>query len=232
MFMNRALLSVIFLIAMVAAASSQGYMGTVTTGTGIIPAITVGSGKYSGTSVGAVSSLVNLTGSWSVDLKDQTARHLELQIFQDGDLMVGSGEMTAEGSSQKVTAAGSMTADRAMLFVSLIDSQQTYRLELASSGMSLSGEYDALNAAGLRSTGTATGSIISTAGSRQATVLGQGVNPSATSGAFVGNAVKSLDEASSSSERLTTSRSFYQTSNGQTTTTYDGNTATSSYSNS
>jgi len=50
-------------------ASSQGYMGTVSTGTGILSPLTVGFDASSPVVMGAISSQVNLTGSWSLDLK-------------------------------------------------------------------------------------------------------------------------------------------------------------------
>lgn len=227
MLTKRALLSGLLLMSLAFAASSQGYMGTVTTGTGIIPPVTVGSGSTSGASLGAASSLVNLTGSWSVDLRDLQNKHLELQIFQDRELIVGSGELTAEGSSQRVAAAGFVAGDRPTLFVSLTEGQQAYRLQLSSSGTAIAGEYEALTAGGNRWSGTATGSVAFAAGPGQATILGKGVNPGASLGAFVGNAVKSLDEASGT-EHTTMSRSFFQTSNGQTTSTSEGTTVTSS----
>ena len=64
----KAILIALLFICLAANASSQGYMGTVSTGTGIVPALTVGKGSISASNVGAISSRANLTGSWALDL--------------------------------------------------------------------------------------------------------------------------------------------------------------------
>jgi len=109
---NRMLIAVSLFIFFATLASSQGYMGTVSTGTGIVPPLTVGLGSTSGANVGALSSQANLTGSWSIDLKGQKIRHLDLQMLQENDLIMGYGQMTADGRSQSVAAAGSVAGDR------------------------------------------------------------------------------------------------------------------------
>ena len=97
MALNKISIALILFISLIAIASSQGYMGTVTTGTGIVPPLTVGKGAISPASVGALSTQLNLTGSWSVDLKGSEIRHLDLQMFQESDLIMGSGLMLAGG---------------------------------------------------------------------------------------------------------------------------------------
>lgn len=170
-------------------ASSQGYMGTVSTGTGIIPAITVGKSLISMSSVGAISTQANLTGGWSMDLKGSENRHLDLQVYQEKDLLLGSGQMSDQQGSLGVTASGSVKGDGLTVFVYAVDAQQVFRLKLSLSGVSLAGEYESLaKGAGIES-GTATGQAISAASSSQTTVLGKSVSPSATSGARVGSAV-------------------------------------------
>ena len=108
----KTILIVLLFLSLVGNASSQGYMGTVSTGTGIIPALTVGKGSIPASSLGAISSLANLTGSWSLDLKGPRIRHLGLQIYQENDLVLGSGQMSADGSGLAATAAGSVSGDR------------------------------------------------------------------------------------------------------------------------
>jgi hypothetical protein len=68
-------------------------MGTVTTGTGKVPPLTVGKGTISSANTGALSTEANLTGSWSADLKGSQVRHLDLQVFQESDLIMGTGQM-------------------------------------------------------------------------------------------------------------------------------------------
>lgn len=185
----KVILIVLLSLTLAVNASSQGYMGTVSTGTGIIPAITVGKSLISASSVGAISTQANLTGSWSMDLKGSEKRHLDLQVYQETDLVLGSGQMSDQQGSLGVTAAGSVVGDGLTVFVFVVDTQQVFRLKLSLSGVSLAGEYESLaKGAGIES-GTATGQVTSAAVSGQTTVLGKSVSPSATSGARVGSAV-------------------------------------------
>ncbi|MCX6672733.1 MAG: hypothetical protein NTY37_03025 [Methanothrix sp.] len=193
----KAILIVLLFISLVANASSQGYMGTVSTGTGIVPALTVGKGSISASHVGAISSLANLTGSWALDLKGTQIRHFDLQMYQEDDLILGAGQLSADQSGLAVTAAGSVAGDRPTIFISLIDTGQVFRLKLSVSGEALAGEYDSLSPAQSRQSGTVTGRITLAAKKSPATTLGKSVNPSATAGAWVGRATESISKSSS-----------------------------------
>jgi hypothetical protein len=186
----KAILIALLFICLVANASTQGYMGTVSTGTGIIPALTVGKGSISASQVGAISSRANLTGSWALDLLGTQTRHFDLQMYQEDDLILGSGR-SQDQSDLAVTAAGSVAGDRPTIFISLIDSSQVFRLKLSVSGDALAGEYDSLSQTESRQSGTVTGRITLTAKKSPATALGKSVNPSATAGAWVGRATES-----------------------------------------
>jgi hypothetical protein len=186
----KAILIALLFICLVANASTQGYMGTVSTGTGIIPALTVGKGSISASQVGAISSRANLTGSWALDLLGTQTRHFDLQMYQEDDLILGSGR-SQDQSGLAVTAAGSVAGDRPTIFISLIDSSQVFRLKLSVSGDALAGEYDSLSQTESRQSGTVTGRITLTAKKSPATALGKSVNPSATAGAWVGRATES-----------------------------------------
>lgn len=221
-------ISILLLISLALQGSSQSYMGTVSTGTGILTPLTVGSSAYSGASVGSLSSQANLTGSWSLDLKGQQVRHFDLQVFQLRDLIQGSGSMSSGAAGQKLTAAGSVAGNRPTIFISFIDQPVAFRLELSASGTSLAGRYDSLSADGNSESGTVTGSMALAAGQSQPTNLGTGTNPSATTGAYVGAAAKNLDTTGSTGT-LTESRSFYQTSTGQGTTSSEGTSVSSTY---
>lgn len=209
--------ALILFISLIMNASSQGYMGTVSTGTGIVPALTVGKSLIPTSNVGAISSLSNLTGSWDLDLKGTQIRHFSLQMYQADDLILGSGQMSAGQAGLAVNAAGSVAGDRPTIFVSLIDAKQAFRLKLSVSGASLAGEYDSLSAAGLREAGTVTGRITFAAGMSQVTPLGKSVNPSATSGAWVGRATQSMPgkNEDGSNGHFTEKKSIYKSSNGQ-----------------
>lgn len=189
---NSAIILMLFM-GLVASAFSQGYMGTVSTGTGIIPALTVGKGPISAAPVGSGSSQANLTGSWSLDLKDGGIRHLDLQMYQQGDLIYGAGQMASGQNNQSVTASGSVAGDRPTIFVSTIDAGQAFRLKLSVSGESLAGEYDFISSGQSRESGTLTGRISFASQKSQATALGKSISPSATSGAWVGKIAQSIN---------------------------------------
>jgi len=186
---NRAIIIVLLSLILAFNASSQGYMGTVSTGTGIIPAITVGKSLISSSSVGSISSQANLTGVWSMDLKGSEKRHVDLQVYQEKDLVLGSGQMSSQQGPMAVTVAGSVAGDGLTVFIFAIDSEQVFRVKLSLSGVSLAGEYESLSRAQSTESGTATGQVALAEGSGQATALGKSVSPSATSGARVGSAV-------------------------------------------
>jgi hypothetical protein len=236
--MIRGLLSILFLLCLVIQASSQGYLGTVSTGTGIESPITVGSGAApQGASVGASATQANLTGTMSLNLIDGVASQLNLDIFQSGDLLLGYGNMTMGTGSQRVTAAGSLTSNGITLYVSAVDVPEVYRLEITGSGAALAGRYQAFIANGPAWSGTVTGVSDQILSYRPATTLGRGVNagsigttigqPAGTLGTAIGQPivgqpvgvfVQPID-----SNNLTRNRSFFSSSNGQTqTTTSDG----------
>jgi hypothetical protein len=194
--MNRTLLMAIFLICLVSLVSSQGYMGTITTGTGIVPPIIVGSSSEGAESVGALSSLANLTGIWSIDLKDSEMKHIDLEVWQNRELIIGYGNITGDGADEKVTASGVLAGASPNIFITVVDRPEVYRLDLSSSGTSISGIYDAIAAGGARWSGTATGSIDlsspSSSGIGRAAAITRASNPAISSGAFVGKAAQAL----------------------------------------
>ena len=227
--------AIVLFFFLAAQAFSQGYMGTVTTGTGIVPPLTVGSGAIEGATVGAVAQSANLSGSWSIDLKGPSSEHLDLQVFQSQDLITGKGLMTAGSTSQSVIVAGSLPAERPTLFVSPVDGEEVIRLQLSLSGAELTGGYDALTQEGSRWSGTASGGIVFASGQKQATVVGRAANEKAYSGAFVGRSVPGQDERKEA-PLITKNVSVYEIAGGQgvmtpqeTTVTSGGATVTSSY---
>jgi len=218
---NGILIAVILFVCLSAQASSQGYMGTVTTGTGIVPPLTVGKSTSTTANVGALSSLANLTGSWSVDLKGAQIRHLDLQMFQKSDLILGSGKMNSGGVSLPVVAAGSAAGNGQIIFISIIDNSEVFRLTFSSPGTALAGKYGSLSAAGVSESGTMTGSIVLAPKQNQLNALGNSTNPSATLGAWVGKTAQSQNEESGSGH-VTEKKSIYKSSTGQGTSTSYG----------
>ncbi len=224
--MIKELLSISFLLCLVIQASSQGYLGTVSTGTGIESPITVGSGAApQGASVGAAAAQANLTGTMSLNLIDGVVRQLNLDIFQSGDLLLGYGNMTTPTGSQRVTAAGSMMTNGMTLYISAVDVPEVYRLEITGSGASLAGRYQAFIANGTAWSGTVTGVSDQILSYRPMTTLGGGAGagslgttigqPAGTSGTTVGQSVGTF-VSPMDSNTLTRNRSFYSSSNGQT----------------
>ena len=193
-------ISLILLICFAANASSQGYMGTVATGTGTVPALTVGKSSISTSELGALSGQPNLTGTWSLDLNGPFIRHIDLQAIQKGDFIMGTGLM--DKGTTSVTAAGSVAAGGATLFVCQADGGMALRLYLTVSGTSLAGEYDLLSADGPYASGTVTGSMnpsvqlrhVTPLGGSSRTSAGTSANSGAGTGAFVGSAVQSIQE--------------------------------------
>jgi len=139
--------------------------------------------------------------------------------------------MSVDQRGLAVNAAGFVTGDRPTIFISLIDTKQVFRLKLSVSGASLAGEYDSLSVAGPREFGTVTGHITLAAGKRQVTLLGKSVNPSATSGAWVGRATQSMPSQNEdgSNGHFTEKKSIYKSSSGQGVSSAEDSQITSSY---
>ncbi len=187
-------IALILFICFSSGVSSQGYVGTVSTGTGIIPAITVGKSAVSSTEIGAVSTQSNLSGSWSLDLKGSFAGHIDLQINQNGDFIMGSGLLSSEKGTSSVTAAGSMSSNSPTVFICPVDGKEAFRLYLSVSSTSLSGKYDSLSSDGSFASGTVTGSMILIEDDSQVKDLSGSTGSNVSSGAWVGSAAKNTQE--------------------------------------
>lgn len=167
-------------------------MGTISTGTGILEPITVGKSTISPARAGAISMQENLSGSWTLDLKGQESRHFDLQVVHKGDLIAGLGKMSSGQGSQSVAVAGYVSGNQPIIFINGIDRAQTFRIMLTYSGSSLAGKYDFISQDAASESGTATGQMTLTAPASRAKVLGNGTNPSASAGAYVGSATKGI----------------------------------------
>ena len=189
---SKAILIAVLFLCLSAGAYSQGYMGTVSTGTGILEPITVGKSTISPASVGAISMQENLSGSWALDLRGRESMHFDLQVVQKGDMIAGSGQMSSGQESQAVAVAGYMSGDSPTIFISGVDPVHTFRIRLSHSGSSLSGEYDFISQDAAAESGTATGQMTLTAPAGHTKLLGNGTSPSGSAGAYVGSATKSI----------------------------------------
>lgn len=219
---NRILLSVLILICLASQALSQGYAGTVTTGTGIVPPLKVGSSTATAANIGSFAQS-NLAGAWSIDLKDVKLQHLELNMLQNREVLMGYGNITTDDGSQRVTAAGYASGNEMDLFVSAIDGSLMYRLELSPSGKSITGKYNAYSADGGVLSGTAMGSLSSSAALSDKVPVALGKDLSQTPSKDVRNSAVTSESTqgatSSGPDHAIKSRSFYSTySNGQATT--------------
>ncbi|HWQ18954.1 MAG TPA: hypothetical protein VN455_04195 [Methanotrichaceae archaeon] len=120
------------------------------------PVATLGTGS----SIGSVGSSVpaasfNATGTWSLELKDYMERSLKLTLYQIGDVVTGYGNLDSGTKSTDVAAAGSVSGGSVDLFVSPAGGLSVYRMRLAQSGQSLSGDYQAYSSDGAVWSGTA-----------------------------------------------------------------------------
>ena len=189
---SKAIPIAVLFLCLSAGAYSQGYMGTVSTGTGILEPITVGKSMISTARMGAISMQQNLSGSWALEFRGRESRHFDLQVLHKGDLIAGSGQMSSGQESQAVAVAGYVSGDSPIIFLSGVDRVQTFRVKLSYSGSSLSGQYDFISLDGAAESGTVTGQMALTAPTSQVTVLGNATNPGASAGAYVGSATKGI----------------------------------------
>lgn len=189
---NKAILIAVLFLCLSASVSSQGYMGTISTGTGILEPLTVGKNAISTARVGAISMQENLSGSWVLDLKGSDSRHFELQVLHKGDLIAGLGQMSSAQGIQAVSVAGYVSGNSPIIFIIGSDRTQTFQVKLSYSSGSLSGEYDFISQDAAPESGTATGQMTLIAPASSAKILGKGINPSGTAGAYVGSATKSI----------------------------------------
>lgn len=213
---ERLLLLTLVLVCLASQASSQGYAGTVTTGKGIIPSLRVGSGEA------ASGAPANLAGVWSLDLLDSKKRHMELNIQQGEEDLIGAGNITADENSRQVMATGNISGNNIGLSASVIDSPEVYSLQVTRSGTYLAGKYDVYSSGVLAQSGTVRGSVKpAVALDNKATVI-LGNYPNITLPVDVERAAatqESIQGASNNLNHKIEKRSFSSTgNNGQITT--------------
>jgi hypothetical protein len=177
-------IAILIMLILLAGAASQGYMGTVSTGRGILTPITVGEEESSQAQVG-LSGGLNLTGSWSADLKGRPARHLDLEMFQQDDLVMGSGQLSSEGRSINITVAGSVGTKDLMVFVMPVGGEEVLRMELSASKTAITGVYEIFSRGMPIESGTLTGSVILSASQdKEITIISAATPLSAASSSY------------------------------------------------
>jgi hypothetical protein len=98
-------------------------------------------------------------GSWSFTLSDVVTRYLQLNLYQNGDAVFGSGELKDNGFTTPVTAGGTVLGDQMALFVTPTGSQNLYRFSLTIRPGSMDGDY-IFTSQGITQPGVAFGSLI------------------------------------------------------------------------
>jgi|GEM_PF-3348987 len=129
---------------------------------------------------------VNVSGMWTFTLQDDLIRRLDLALFQNGNAILGYGNLASENNTQGVTAGGSMANGKVNLLITSQGGLSMYRLDLTPSESSLSGSYSAFTSSGDTWSGTASGSI-------------PGQQPKTRSGAELGTEVQSPLESTAQS---------------------------------
>jgi hypothetical protein len=91
------------------------------------------------------SPAVSVAGNWTFQLRDSKNRFLALTLFQSENAIFGTGNINDGGDTMKVSASGSVAADKLSLDVISSGTINLYRLKLNLSGDSASGEYRAFS---------------------------------------------------------------------------------------
>jgi hypothetical protein len=98
----------------------------------------------------------NVTGPWSLDLRDRVRRHLDLALVQSSDAIMGYGLLTSENDSCRVAASGSQSGGRLSLTVMPVDRLDLYKLDLSKDAHT-QGTYTACSSDGDTWSGEITG---------------------------------------------------------------------------
>jgi hypothetical protein len=92
-----------------------------------------------------ISRAASIAGNWSFRLRDSKNRVLALKLFQSENAVFGTGTINDGGDTLKVSASGSVAADKLSLDVISSGTISLYRLALILKGDSASGEYRAFS---------------------------------------------------------------------------------------
>ena len=200
-----ALLSTVLLTCLVLQASSQSYSSSKSTQPVALGSISTSSSTVSGTSstttgtapvrsgvpviigsnavntsssasgVPLGTSVLNLTGTISLDLADFASRNLNLNLIQNSGVVLGQGSLVSGNETLPVTASGSLNGNTLDLFVTPTAGLETLRMLLSINGNSVSGSYNVYLTGSQTWSGTASGTL-NQAGAQPSS----GVNATAT----------------------------------------------------
>ncbi len=107
--------------------------------------------------IGPLHPEEDLEGRWSLELRDDMVRTLDLNLQQIGRVISGRGDMTAGQFSQPASASGLIYQDVLYLDVTSLDDQILYRCVLRPGVNSISGSYYAFGPQGAVWSGTVMG---------------------------------------------------------------------------
>ena len=93
----------------------------------------------------SASTVSNVSGEWSFELRDSKTRELALALFQSEGAIFGSGTMNDGNATQEVSASGFVGGDKLNLDIVSQKTISLYRLDLIVNGDSMSGDYRAFS---------------------------------------------------------------------------------------
>jgi hypothetical protein len=105
------------------------------------------------------TAIVQLAGSWHLELKDGISRSVNLSLSQSEDVVFGTGSMTSGNVIQEVAAYGSVAGSKLNLELLSMADINLFKLALDLKMPSASGSYKAFSASNATWTGTATGGV-------------------------------------------------------------------------
>jgi hypothetical protein len=130
--------------------ASQADAGTYITGT-------AGPISAGATAPQATEGDLKLSGTLSLVLQDSTTKYLTLILQQNGNDIMGKGNLTADGTVEDVMANGLISGGVVNLTVATVGRSDLYRLDLMPEGNILKGSYIIQSASGEAMQGTAAG---------------------------------------------------------------------------
>lgn len=101
---------------------------------------------------------VDLRGRWTIQLTGGMPAQADLTLLQDGNVILGRGNMASSGSILTATASGQIYGDVLYMDLVSLEDLKLYKLTLTIGQNSLSGSYSAFNGLGGMWSGTAAGS--------------------------------------------------------------------------
>ena len=123
--------------------------------TGMSPNATAHLAKFP---IVVVRGSAQVSGSWSLSLRDKASSTMRLNLNQYQDAVFGSGDVTVGGIVTNVSVGGTMIGNRLNLYVTTEGNNNLYRMTLTVAPGSMNGNY-LLTAPGITQPGIAYGSL-------------------------------------------------------------------------